>query len=93
MQVTLGKCLVLLIALGAAASMILTEQGVTLQVAKSCIVLLLPLSLIWFPEEIGSFTGYVGRGGNINCETPAILVSLAGWFLLVGVPLLSHFLK
>lgn len=93
MQVTLGKCLALLIALGFAAGMILTGQGVTVDVAKGCLALLLPLCLIWFPEQIGGFTGYVGRGGNINCETPAILVSLAGWFLLVGAPVLSHFLK
>lgn len=58
---------------------------------KLCVVLLLPLTLIWFPDELGSFTGYVGKGGNIDTETPPILVSIAGWFFLVGFPVLMYF--
>ena len=57
---------------------------------KSCVVLLLPLALIWFPDELGSLTGYVGRGGNINTETPPILISIIGWLFLVGLPVLFY---
>jgi len=56
-------------------------------------VLLLVLALIWFPEQVGEFTGYVGRGGNIDVETPPLLVSLAGWFFLVGLPVLVWWLS
>jgi deoxyribodipyrimidine photolyase-related protein len=55
--------------------------------------LLLPMGLIWFPEEIGGFTGYVGRGGRIDTETPPFLVSAAGWILLVGVPAAIYLLR
>ena len=93
MQITIGKILGLLIALGYAIAMIVHAGGITLQVFKGCAVLLLPLALIWFPDELGSLTGYVGRGGNINTETPPILVSIAGWFFLVGLPVLMYFLR
>ena len=75
-----------MIALGYAVGMIVEAGGITFQVFQGCAALLLPL--IWFPEELGSFTGYVGRGSNINLETSPILVSIAGWFFLVGLPLL-----
>lgn len=92
MQITIGKILALLIALGYAIGMVVHAGGVTVDVVKGSIVLLLPLALIWFPDELGSMTGYVGRGGNINTETPSILVSIAGWFFLVGLPVLMYFL-
>ena len=92
MQITIGKILTLLIAIGYAVGMVVDAHGVTPDVAKGCVVLLLPLALIWFPEELGSVTGYVGRGGNIDTETPPILVSIAGWFFLIGLPVLIYFL-
>ena len=92
MQITIGKILGLLIALGYAVAMIVQSGGITLQVFKGCVVLLLPLALIWFPDELGSLIGYVGRGGNIDTETPPILVSVAGWFFLIGLPVLMYFL-
>ena len=55
---------------------------------KGSFMLLLPLALIWFPEPLGDFTGYVGRGGMIDTPTPAWMVAAAGWFLLVGLPVL-----
>ncbi len=72
--------------------MIYDSKGITLDVLKGCAVLLIPLSLIWFPYQLGQFTGYVGRGGSINTETPPILVSIAGWFFLVGIPILVFLL-
>jgi hypothetical protein len=53
--------------------------------------LLLPLALIWFPDEMGGMTGCV-RGGYIDKETPAGCVSVAGWFFLVGFPVIIFFL-
>ena len=55
-----------------------------------CFYLAFPLALIWFPEYFGAMTGYVGQGGRIDTETPPWLVSLAGWFFLVGFPLLTY---
>ena len=51
---------------------------------------LVPLALIWFPEEIGSLTGYY-KTGYVNVQTPGLLVSMLGWLLLVGVPLIIYF--
>jgi len=59
-------------------------------IAAVCVALLLPLALIWFPDEIGGFTGYMGRGGNITTESPGCLVAAAGWFFLVGLPALLY---
>lgn len=91
MQITVGKVLAVLIALSYLAAMIY-EEGLNIQMAKAGLALLLPLALIWFPEELGSFTGYVGRGGNIQTETPPILVSIMGWIILLGLPALVYFL-
>jgi hypothetical protein len=55
------------------------------------LALMLPLALIWFPEQLGSFTGYVGRGGSIDTETPGWLVAGFGWLLLLGLTALVLF--
>jgi len=54
-----------------------------------------PLALIWFPEYFGCITGYVGGGvpANIDTETPAWLVSAAGWFFLVGLPVVLYLVR
>lgn len=91
MQITIGKLLSLLIAVAYTAAMIFQEHGITFWVVRASLVLLIPLGLIWFPEEIGSFTGYVGRGGNIDTETPPIMLTVMGWLLLVGLPALVYF--
>jgi hypothetical protein len=50
-----------------------------------------PLSLIWFPEQIGSYTGYVSHGSTIDTETPPFIVAGLGWLFLVlfGVPIVA----
>ena len=93
MEVTKGKLLSLVIAGAYAVAMMVQARGVSAEVVKGCVVLLLPLALIWFPDELGRFTGYVGRGGNIDTETPAVLVAFMGWFFLVGLPVLFYFLN
>jgi hypothetical protein len=92
MQVTIGKILSLVIAIGYAVAMMVHAHGVSVDVVNGCVGLLLPLALIWFPDELGSLTGYVGRGGNINTETPPLLISIAGWCFLVGLPVLLYVL-
>jgi hypothetical protein len=84
-EITIGKLLALLVALGNTAFLIATGNGFLASVLQGCAVSIVPLVLIWFPEELGAFKGYVGRGGNINKETPPFLVSLMGWFFLIGL--------
>jgi hypothetical protein len=55
--------------------------------SPGCIFLLGPLSLVWFPETWGNYTGYF-RGPYIDQKTPPALISIMGWIFLVGFPLL-----
>ncbi|MGB7767815.1 MAG: hypothetical protein WBN22_03060 [Verrucomicrobiia bacterium] len=55
-------------------------------------VLVFPLALIWFPEEIGGLTGYF-KSGYVNVQTPAVIISIIGWFFLVGLPVLLYFVS
>ncbi|MCX7413268.1 MAG: hypothetical protein NTW36_07510 [Planctomycetia bacterium] len=73
--------------------MIVEANGATPNVVKGSLGLLLPMALIWFPDAIGGFTGYVGRGGRIDTETPPFLVSAAGWILLIVVPVAIYLLR
>jgi hypothetical protein len=54
------------------------------------VILLLPLALIWFPDVFGSYIGPVGRGGHVDQETPPVLIVIAGWFFLVGIPVILY---
>jgi hypothetical protein len=89
MEITFTKILSLVIAAGYVLAAIAYAGWGAIQLG---VALLLPLALIWFPEEIGSFTGYVGRGGMIDQETPPILVSVMGWFFLIGLPLILAYI-
>jgi hypothetical protein len=86
----ISKIAAVLIAIAYLVIMIIDERGVSRGVIGMAWVLLVPLALIWFPDEIGSFTGSVGHGGYIDAETPPALVSFMGWFLLVGFPALLY---
>jgi hypothetical protein len=54
--------------------------------AVLCFALLIPLALIWFPEQIGG----MGWWGTIPItgDSPPFLVSTIGWVFLVGLPVL-----
>ena len=83
------RILSLLIAIGYAIFMIRQAH------AGFCIALLLPLVLIWFPDDVGNMIDWGGgasSGGPVNKPTPGILISIAGWFFLVGFPVLLYFL-
>jgi len=85
-----GKIVAVVIALGYLVTIVIHEQAFT-PIVPVAVVLLVPLGLIWFPEEIGSYTGYFSRGSTIDTETPSFLVSLLGWLFLVlmGVPIVA----
>lgn len=51
------------------------------------LVVLWPLSFIWFPEYWGNYTGFL-RGQYVDQKSPPILISMMGWFFLVVFPLL-----
>jgi hypothetical protein len=93
MTFTASKFVSLVIAITYAIGITVVQGGVTSAVVVTWLILIFPLALIWFPDELGSFTGYVGRGGNINSETPGALIAMMGWFFLVGFPALMYFLR
>lgn len=89
-EVTVGKIAGLVIAIGFATVAI---AGGGIEGLKCSFALLLPLALIWFPDEIGDATGYfIGNMMQVDTPTPPILISIAGWFFLLGLPLAAYFL-
>lgn len=50
------------------------------------IALLLPMSCIWFSEELGDYTGR-WDGHLIDEKSPGWMIAIAGWALLVLPPL------
>ena len=86
-----SKIAAVLIAIAYLVITIIDEHGFNRGVMGLATVLLVPLALIWFPDEIGSATGSVGHG-HVDAETPPALVSFMGWFLLVGFPVILYFL-
>lgn len=50
----------------------------------SGVSVVLPLALIWFPDEFGSYIGGVGRGPAIDQESPDWAVAGFGWLLLAA---------
>mgnify|MGYP000193043558 CR=1 FL=1 len=92
-QITFAKIIAAIIASGYVVAMLFAVGGATVEIAKTSLALLVPIALIWFPEELGDFTGSVGRGGFVNSRTPAVLLSAMGWFLLVGFPAVIYWLR
>ncbi len=87
-EIIIGKIASLVIAFGYAA--VATIAG-GLQGLECSVVLLLPLALIWFADEIGEATGYMaGNYTVVDTPTPAILISIAGWFFLLGLPVVVY---
>ena len=89
MQLTIGKILSLLVSIGYAVLAVKVGGIYGLKCSAS---LLLPLALIWFPEDIGGLTGYF-KSGYVNVQTPAVIVSFIGWFFLVGLPVILYCIK
>jgi hypothetical protein len=47
------------------------------------IFLIFPLGFIWFSEAIGNYTGPVTRGAPVTNKSPAFLIALGGWVILL----------
>jgi hypothetical protein len=87
MEITTSKIVAVVIAVGYAIAATVHYRAVM----PGWVLLLVPLGLIWFPEELGSYTGYVSRGSTIDTETPPFIVSGLGWLFLVliGIPVVA----
>lgn len=89
MEVTIAKVAAMLLALGyiIAASV----SGAGLRFAGTVALgVLLPLALIWFPDEIESWSRLWRRGGLSGLRlspSPPWLVAAMGWVFLMGLPL------
>lgn len=55
------------------------------------ILLVPPLGLIWFAEDLSEFTGYVGKGGTIDQSSPEFLIAAFGWLVLLGLPIYMYY--
>jgi hypothetical protein len=90
MQVTLGKLAALAIASAYVIAGLALERSwaFAFTVAVGAI---LPLALIWFPEFLGSLTGW-GTRAPVDQPSPPRLVAAAGWLLLLGLPACMLFL-
>ena len=62
-------------------------------IANFLLVILIGVALIWFPDELGSFTGYLGARERIDMETPPIFLTILGWSLLLGTGLILYHLR
>ncbi len=91
MEFTRSKMIATVIACCYLALMIIAANGITKDVAIGTLGLLFSLTLIWFPEEIGGYTG-MWNLHHIDHKTPAFLVSAMGWFFLVGAPIVAYLL-
>ena len=91
MDVTRSKLFALVIALGYLGAAIATSGWDTKGVAEMCLVLSLPLALIWFPDELSPWTYYNGGWGRYTKVSPPFALSLSGWLCLVVVlPLIAY---
>jgi uncharacterized membrane protein YoaT (DUF817 family) len=55
------------------------------------IAFLLAMACIWFPEELGQYTGIMHYHA-ISSPTPLFLVCAGGWLILLGVPVVVYFI-
>ncbi len=89
MQLTLGRALSVGIAL---SYTILAIHWGGVALWKPALGLLLPLAMIWFPEEIGNLTGFYDSG-YVNTRTPGAIISFLGWLILLGLPAVIWLLR
>jgi len=51
----------------------------------AAVAVIFPLACIWFPEELGRYTGPLGLRGYIQKRTPGAFVAFGGWVLLTVI--------
>jgi|tagenome__1003787_1003787.scaffolds.fasta_scaffold20906881_3 hypothetical protein len=94
MVVTRSKILAVVIAFGYITVAVVMSGWDTRGVFCIGLIVMVPLALIWFPDEISAYCSpntrfYVGRG--FDSPTPPFMVTLSGWVGLVGfLPLLAY---
>jgi hypothetical protein len=96
MVITRSKIFALVIALGYVTAAIAMSAWDAKGVGGVCLVSIVPLALIWFPDEISAYCSPDIRFGieGFNSPTPPVMVSVVGWLGLVGfVPLLAYLLS
>jgi hypothetical protein len=92
MAITPDKAAAFVIALIYLAGSIMLGGWDTEGVAVVCLLLLLPLCFIWFPDFLHD---YIGRATTFRAtsETPAFMFVVVGWIWLLGyLPLLAYLL-
>lgn len=92
MDVSRSKLAGLAIALGYLAISSLMGGWDTRDVVTMCVILLLPLALIWFPDEISDTFGPFRWGGQSDRESPPVLLSAMGWIFLTVLPPIVYML-
>jgi hypothetical protein len=56
------------------------------------LLLIAGVLFVWFPSQIGSYTGSVFQmGHSVDRQTPGCVIAFVGWLLLVVVPLYYYF--
>jgi hypothetical protein len=89
MEVTISKVAALLLALAYIIAAGVSGQGLSFA-GTVAVGLLIPLALIWFPDEIDSWSRLWWRGGFRGLRmlpSPPWMLAMMGWVLLVGIPL------
>jgi hypothetical protein len=89
MQVTISKVAALLLAIAYMIAAAFSKEGLPFA-GTVAVGVLIPLALIWFPEEIDSWTR-LGRArwfrGLRMLPSPPWMLAMMGWVFLVGLPL------
>ncbi|MEI8194398.1 MAG: hypothetical protein WCI73_00660 [Phycisphaerae bacterium] len=94
MQITWTKILALLVGIAYAVIVVMRVVPVSHSIHEdiiSCVSIMVPVALIWFPDLIGMALGSVGRA-SFTVETPSVMVAFMGWVVLIGMPAAAYFL-
>jgi hypothetical protein len=59
------------------------ELGGQMGAFKILVYCFIPVACIWFPDHLGSATGFLGSGPPITKASPAAVVAFLGWVLLL----------
>lgn len=61
------------------------------QVLGVALAMFMPLAVIWYPQEFNELAlGALQKNGVLETPLPAWVVELAGWLLLLSLPLLAE---
>jgi hypothetical protein len=85
----ISRILSLVIAIGYVVILAIAWGGFDSTVLKICVLLMLPLALIWF-SDMGNATGYQAGNWAVDRPTPPILIAIVGWLILIGAPVVLY---